>query len=85
MSWTREALPSAGRAAFANKRTMPGLLEQEDMSYLYLGDALGGKPADDDLYGQDGKPDYRKMRELDSFQAGIDAVIELAERQTVVP
>ena len=76
--------PVSRRAAFANKRTMPSLLEQEDMSYVYLGDSLGGKPSDDDLYGQDGKPDYRKMRSLESFQAGIDAVLELAAERTVV-
>ena len=80
---TRSA-PVSRRAAFANKRTMPALLGHEDMSYVYLGDALGGKPSDDDLYGEDGKPDYRKMRALESFQAGIDAVLDLAERQTVV-
>ena len=80
---TRSA-PVSRRAAFANKRTMPALLEQEEMSYIYLGDALGGKPSDDDLYGKDGKPDYRKMRALEGFQAGIDSVLELAGRETVV-
>ena len=80
---TRSA-PVSRRAAFANKRTMPALLEQEDMSYVYLGDALGGKPSDDDLYGQDGKPDYRKMRSLESFQAGIDTVLKLAAQETTV-
>ena len=50
----------------------------------FLGDALGGKPSDDDLYGEDGKPDYRKMRSLESFQAGIDKVLDLAVRHTVV-
>ncbi|MDE2824402.1 MAG: DUF488 domain-containing protein, partial [Chloroflexota bacterium] len=59
-------------------------LEQEDMSYVYLGDALGGKPSDDSLYGENGKPDYRKMRAQESFQAGIAAVLDLAERHTVV-
>ena len=76
--------PVSRRAAFANKRTMPALLEQEGMSYVYLGDALGGKPSDDDLYDSNGKPDYRKMRSMESFQGGIDAVLELAERETVV-
>ena len=80
---TRSA-PVSRRAAFANKRTMPALLEQEDMTYVYLGDALGGKPSDDSLYGENGKPDYRKMRAQESFQVGVDAVLELAERETVV-
>ena len=80
---TRSA-PVSRRAVFANKRTMPALLEQEEIAYVFLGDALGGKPSDDSLYGEDGKPDYRKMRALESFQAGVDAVLELAERQTVV-
>ena len=79
---TRSA-PVSRRAAFANKRTMPSLLEQENLTYVFLGDALGGKPSDDDLYGQDGKPDYRKMRSLESFQAGIDAVLELAAEHTI--
>ena len=79
---TRSA-PVSRRAAFANKRTMPSLLEQEDMAYVYLGDALGGKPSDEDLYRQDGKPDYRKMRSLESFQTGIDAVLELAAEHTI--
>ena len=34
---TRSA-PVSRRAAFANKRAMPALLEQEDMSYVFLGD-----------------------------------------------
>ncbi len=79
---TRSA-PVSRRAAFANKRTMPALLEQEVISYVFLGDALGGKPSDDDLYGQDGKPDYRKMRSLESFQSGIEAVIKLATEHTI--
>ena len=79
---TRSA-PVSRRAAFANKRTMPALLEQEDISYVFLGDALGGKPSDDDLYGEDGKPDYRKMRSLESFQSGIEAVLELAAEHTI--
>ncbi len=80
---TRSA-PVSRWATFANKRVMPALLEQKDISYVYLGDALGGKPSGDNLYGENGKPDYRKMRALDGFQAGIDAVLDLAERQTVV-
>lgn len=79
---TRSA-PVSRRAAFANKHMMPALLEQEDMAYVYLGDSLGGKPSDDDLYGKNGKPDYRKMRSLESFQAGIDAVLELAAVHTI--
>ncbi len=79
---TRSA-PVSRRAAFANKRTMPALLEQEDISYVFLGDALGGKPSDDYLYGEDGKPDYRKMRSLESFQSGIEAVLELAAEHTI--
>ena len=79
---TRSA-PVSRRAAFANKRTMPALLEHKDMSYLFLGDSLGGKPSDDDLYEKNGKPDYRKIRALESFQAGIDTVLDLATRQTV--
>ena len=45
---------------------------------------MGGKPSDGDLYGEDGKADYRKIRALESFQAGVDAVLGIAERHTAV-
>jgi len=40
------------------------------MRYLFLGDSLGGKPADRSCYDHRGKPDYPKIRSKGFFKAG---------------
>ena len=36
--------PVSSYAPFANIRVLPGLLEDEGIDYLFMGDSLGGKP-----------------------------------------
>ena len=71
--------PVSRFAAFANKKTLPGLLEREGIRHMFMSDSLGGKPTDPSLQDCDGKPDYVKMRPTDAFQEGISRLIELAK------
>ena len=76
--------PVSRWAPFANRRTLPGLLEQEVMGYVYMGEALGGKPADPSYYNADGMPDYGKMRSKALFQDGIMQLLKLARESRIV-
>ncbi|MDP6419769.1 MAG: DUF488 domain-containing protein [SAR202 cluster bacterium] len=76
--------PVSRFAPFSNSRTLPGLLEQENIEYVYLGGPLGGKPADESFYDAKGKPDYRKMRAEDAFQEAVDEAASMAQRSNVV-
>lgn len=77
--------PFSRFAPFANIRTLPTLLEDAGMDYEFMGGALGGKPTDSRLYDAKGKPDYRKIRELDEFQEAISQLVSMASRrQTVI-
>lgn len=49
--------------------------------YVYLGNALGGRPKDASLYSSDGLPDYDKITGTDSFQNGVSQVLEIARVQ----
>ena len=42
--------PTSRWASFSNKRTLPGLLQDERIDYHYMGNLLGGKPADPSCY-----------------------------------
>jgi uncharacterized protein (DUF488 family) len=75
--------PVSRFAAFANKKTLPGLLEREGIRHIFMGNSLGGKPTDPSLQDSDGKPDYVKMRSTDAFQEGISRLIELAKDASV--
>ncbi|MEI2693295.1 MAG: DUF488 domain-containing protein [Anaerolineae bacterium] len=48
-------------------------LKQQGVRYIYLGDALGGRPADPDCYVDD-KVDYERVKDKAFYQAGIQRV-----------
>ncbi len=58
-------------------------LLQSDVSYLFLGEELGGRPDDPDLYGPDGLVNYRACRKSFRFRAGIERVLRELENNTI--
>ena len=76
--------PVSRFAPFTNSRTLPDLLDREDIEYVYLGGPLGGKPIDKSFYDDKGKPDYRRMRAEETFQEAVDQVASMARRSNVV-
>jgi uncharacterized protein (DUF488 family) len=54
-------------------------LEREDISYVWLGAQLGGRPSEPECY-RDGVVDYEAVARTASFHSGLDALIEAAAR-----
>jgi uncharacterized protein (DUF488 family) len=51
------------------------------MTYRFMGDTLGGKPADGALRTEDGAlPDYAKIAASLDFQRGLNQLIDLGRR-----
>ena len=75
--------PTSRWAAFSNKRTLPVLLKDEGIAYLYMGNLLGGKPADPSCYDIKGQPDYKKIRSQAFFHEDVSELLELAEGSTI--
>lgn len=50
---------------------------------MFLGQALGGRPADPAAYGPDGKLDHDRVERLDAYQRGIDQLLDEAARGRV--
>lgn len=53
-----------------NREALAASLEARGMTYVYLGDALGGHPADPSCY-TDGKVDYALVATKDFYRQGI--------------
>jgi len=70
-----------------NRETLARDLQDAGIAYQFMGDALGGRPADPTLYdpGQE-RPDYQRVEQTPVYQAGIDQLLELAgtERAAVM-
>jgi hypothetical protein len=92
-----ELLQQAGVTAVADVRSMPfsqrhpqfnrpeleAGLRQQGMAYLHLGDALGGRPADSDLYDHAGRADYERMRMTQTFSRGLVRLVGVLQKYRV--
>jgi uncharacterized protein (DUF488 family) len=70
--------PASRFAPWSGAKALPRLLAAADMDYLYLGDALGGKPRGQGMW-TDGRPDGDKIRRAPGFEAAIERIVALAE------
>lgn len=58
-----------------NREELESVLRGAGLRYLYLGEALGGRPARDDHYDAEGRALYGPMSEQPSFQAALDRLL----------
>jgi uncharacterized protein (DUF488 family) len=62
------------------KESLAASLQSHGIRYLFLGDKLGGRPADPACYS-DGKVDYEKMKLQPIYQAGLERVQQAFRQQ----
>jgi uncharacterized protein (DUF488 family) len=67
-----------------NRETLARDLDDSGITYQFMGDALGGRPADPALYdpGQE-RPDYQRVEQTGVYQEGVDRLLELARTERV--
>jgi len=53
------------------------------VDYLFLGDALGGRPPEPDMYDHEGHVRYGALAETPRFRAGLDRLREAASQGRV--
>ena len=75
--------PTSKWAPFASARNLPGLTQNERIEYVFMGDSLGGKPADRTSYDDRGKPDYGRIRFEEFFKTAIAELVEMAKSSKV--
>ena len=69
-----------------NRENLAASLKQAGVAYTFMGESLGGRPNQVDLYdpGQE-RPNYARQRETSLYQQGIARLIELASaRRTAI-
>lgn len=47
-------------------------LREYDISYVFLGELLGGRPTSPSLYDDEGRLDYERVRATEAFQRGLE-------------
>jgi uncharacterized protein (DUF488 family) len=62
-----------------NRKALAASLAGQRIDYVFLGQALGGRPERPEMYTH-GRADYEKMAASPEFRAGLAQLIEAAER-----
>jgi uncharacterized protein (DUF488 family) len=76
------SVPFSRRFPWFSGKALAARLTREGVSYIALGDILGGRPRDPKLYCE-GIADYEAMAARPEFRAGLDRVVDEMGRQRV--
>jgi len=76
--------PGSFRFPQFNREPLEALLASVALQYEFLGEALGGRPADPRAYHPDGRVDYAARRKSPEFATGIDRLLELSRATNIV-
>jgi uncharacterized protein (DUF488 family) len=76
------SVPLSRHFPWFSKNNLAALLAAEGISYLAMGDTLGGRPRDERLY-REGVADYEAMASQPEFRAGLGQVRDAAARSRV--
>ena len=76
--------PGSFRHPQFNREPLEAGLRSANMQYVFLGDSLGGRPADPHVYRDGGVVDYVARRKAADFSVGIDRALEYLQTGNVV-
>lgn len=68
--------PYSGYASEFNRETVAAHLASRRVEYLFLGDALGGRPEGEAFYDEDGYVLYDRLSQSPGFQRGMGRLLE---------
>ena len=77
------SLPQSARLPHFSRPAFEKLLGAEHISYLFLGEELGGRLDDVDAYRPNGIVDYEVRRKSYAFQRGVERLLKELEGRSV--
>lgn len=77
------ASPYSSYVPHSNREVLEAAAAAAGLSYVFMGDSLGGKPKDSNLCDSNGKPDYARIAGASEYVKGIDRLVELAHTRRV--
>jgi uncharacterized protein (DUF488 family) len=75
--------PYSRRLPQFNRPDLDAALRASGIVYVFLGDLLGGRPAQPDLYDEDRRVDYWRVRAEPFFRQGLDRLARAREKYRV--
>jgi uncharacterized protein (DUF488 family) len=76
--------PFSRRHPEYNRQELARQLKQQGIAYVFLGEKLGGRPSDSELYDDAGRVNYERVRATTAFCQGLDRLVGALARYRVV-
>ena len=76
--------PASFRFPQFNREPLEGVLAPAGIRYEFLGETLGGRPADPRVYREDGLVDYAVRRRAPDFIAGLERALAISSAGVAV-
>lgn len=67
-----------------NRESLYRSLNHQNIKYIYMGDALGGRPQDPSCHDATGRVDYHLVRQQDFFKKGIGRLMSAYRQELKV-
>jgi uncharacterized protein (DUF488 family) len=77
------SIPYSRHSPQSNREVVQSEARLSGIEYIYMGDYLGGKSKDVNIYDELGNVDYSQLATTDKFREGIGRLIEAAARYRV--
>jgi len=75
--------PRSRFAPHFNREALERSLGNQGIEYLFLGAELGGRPAGDEFYDDDGHVLYSRVAETEAFRSGIERLVSEGRRARI--
>jgi uncharacterized protein (DUF488 family) len=69
--------PYSVRSPHFNRPELREALAEAGIAYTFLGDQLGGRPEDAEVYDEAGRVDYEKVQRTPTFREGLERLLAL--------
>lgn len=73
------SIPRSRYLPHFNRLPLADILHQHRITYVFMGDQLGGRPANPNLYTPQGQADYQAMAATSEFKDAIASLVQIAQ------
>jgi uncharacterized protein (DUF488 family) len=75
--------PYSRRLPHFNRGALESALRDQEIGYAFLGDLLGGRPPSPDLYDEEGRVVYERVRQTAAFRRGLEQLLHGLEEHRI--
>jgi uncharacterized protein (DUF488 family) len=76
--------PYSRRLPHFNRGSLEIDLHDQEIHYAFVGDLLGGRPTSPELYDEEGRVVYERVRQTSAFRRGLEQLLQGAEEHCIV-